>query len=296
MRRGSFIAPAAGILLLSSAVGASAQDAAEEPRRSGWYGGGGVGANWASNISQRGWNRDPLCYPTDACFDLDPRPEVSGYRWRYDIAAATGPVFELSAGFIAKRARVELAFGQMWNDLDQMFLSVTDYDGVAMDDRVGSTVTSDTSSSIDHSAVRMLTANAYYDFPAGSLVSPYLGAGVGPAFVTIAGVRFSDAYMDTAVNGEVYDPPLSFYNASQDDDLSGTTLAGHLHAGADFRIAARISVGLKLTYSMLGDIESRGGYDLHPAHAFDPDFEHHTTFAGARFWALMFTVKYFFGN
>ena len=162
----------------SSAAGASAQDAAEKPRRAGWYLGGGVGSNWASNITQSGWNWDPFCYPTDACFDLDPRPAGPGYRWHYDIAAATGPVFEVSAGFIAKRARVELAFGQKWNDLDQMFLSVTDYDGVAREDRIGSTVTSDTNSSIDHLAVRMLTVNAYYDFPAGSVVSPYLGAGV----------------------------------------------------------------------------------------------------------------------
>ena len=296
MRLASLIASAAGILMLSWATAASAQDTAEEPRRTGWYVGGGVGANSSSNISQSGWNRDPLCYPTDACFDLDPRPEVSGYRWHYDIAAATGSAFELSAGFIVKRARVELAFGQAWNDLDQMFLSVTDYDGVAMEDRVGSTVTSDTSSSIDHSAVRMLTVNAYYDFPAGSVVSPFLGAGAGPAFVTMAGVRFSDTYMDTAVNGDVYDPPLSFYNASQDDDLSGIALAGHLHAGADFRIADKTSVGLKLTYSMLGAIETSGGYDRHSAHAFDPDFEHYDTFAGARFWTLMLTVKYFFGN
>lgn len=47
---------------------------------------------------------------------------------------------------------------------------------------------------------------------------------------------------------------------------------------------------------MLGDIETSGGYDLHSAHAFDPDFEHHNTSAGARFWALMLTVKFFFGN
>ena len=296
MRLASFIASATGILVLSLATGASGQDAAEEPRRSGWYVGGGGGANWASNIAQSGWNLDPFCYPTGACFDLDPRPEVSGYRWHYDIAAATGPEFELSAGFITNRARVELAFRQKWNDLDQMFLSVTGYDGVAMEDRVGSTVTSDTSSSIDYLAVRMLTVNVYYDFTAGSVVSPYLGAGVGPAFVTVAGVRFSDMNTDTAVNGAVYEPPLSFYNAILDDDLSGTVLAGHLHAGADFRIADRTSLGLKLTYSMLGDIETSGGYDLHAAHAFDPDFEHHDTFAGARSLALMFTVKYFLGN
>ncbi len=295
MRLASFIASAAGILVLSSASGVSAQSAAEEPR-SGWYVGGGVGASWAANIAQSGWNRDPLCYPTDACFDQDPRPEMSGYRWRYDIAAASGPVFELSTGLIANRARVELSFGQKWNDLDQMFLSVTNYDGVAMEDRVDSTVTSDTRSSIDHLAVRMLTVNAYYDFPAGSVFAPYVGAGVGPAFVTVAGVRFSDMYMDTAVNGDVCDPPLSFYNASLDDDLSDTILAGHLHAGADFRIVDRTWLGLKLTYSMLGDIETSGGYDLHPGQALDPDFEHHDTFAGARSWTLTFTVKYVFDN
>ncbi len=295
MRLASFIASAAGMLVLSSASGVSAQGAAGEPR-SGWYVGGALGASWASNLMQSGWNRDPLCYPTDACFDLDPRPEVSGYRWQYDVAAATGPVFDLAAGLVANRARVELAFGQKWNDLDQMFLGVTDYDGVAMADRVGSTVTSDTSSSIDHLAVRMLTVNAYYDFPDWSVVSPYLGAGVGPAFVTAAGVRFSDMYRDTAVNGDAHDPPLSFYNASLDDDLSDTVLAGHLHAGADFRVADRTWLGLKLTYSMLGDIETSGRYDLHAAQAFDPDFEHHDTFAGARAWSLMLTVKYFFDN
>ena len=54
------------------------------------------------------------------------------------------PVFELSTGLFVDRARVELSFRQRWNDLDQMFLSVTNYEGVAMEDRVNSTVTSDT--------------------------------------------------------------------------------------------------------------------------------------------------------
>ena len=119
---------------------------------------------------------------------------------------------------------------------------------------------------------------------------------MGPAFVTVAGVRFSDEYRDTAVNSDVYDPPLSFYNTSLDDDLSDTVLAGHLHAGADVRIADRTWLGLKMTYSMLNDIETRGGYDLHAAHALDPDFEYHDTFAAARSWTLMFTGKYAFDN
>ena len=123
-----------------------------------------------------------------------------------------------------------------------------------------------------------------------------IGAGVGPAFVTVDGVRFSNMYTDMAVSGEAYEPPLSFYNSSLDDDLSGAMLAGLLHEGADFRIADNTLLGLKLTYSMLGDIETSGGYDLHAAHTFDPDFEHHDTFAGARSCALMLTVKYIFGN
>ena len=295
MRLASFLASCTGVLVLASASGASAQGAGDEPR-SGWYAGGGIGAAWASTIAQSGWNRDPLCYPTDACFDLDPRPEVSGYRWHYDVAAAAGAAFEVSAGLFANRARVEVAYGQRWNDLDQMFLGITDYDGVAMADRVGTTVTADTRASIDHLAVRMLTVNAYYDFPAGSAFAPYVGAGMGPAFVTVAGLHFSDMYRDTAADGDVYDPPLSFYNASVDADLSDTVLAGHLHAGADFRVADRLWLGLKLTYSLLADIEASGRYDLHPVNSLVPNFEHHETFAGARSWMLMLTAKYVFDN
>ena len=295
MRLAALIASCAGGLVLVSAAGASAQGAGGEPR-AGWYAAGGIGAVWASNMVQSGWNRDPLCYPTDACFDADPRPEVSGYRWHYDVAAAGGAAFEVAAGLFAGRSRVEVSYGQRWNDLDQMFLGVTDYDGAAMADRVGTTVTADTQSSIDQLAVRMLTVNAYYDIPAGPAFSPYVGAGVGPAFVTVAGVRFSDMYRDTAANGDVYDPPLSSYNARLDDDLSDTVLAGHVHAGADFRVADRIWLGLKLTWSLLGDIEASGGYDLHPANSLVPNFEHHDTFAGARSWLLMLTARYVFDN
>ena len=103
----SIIASAVGgILVLCSISGVAAQSGAGEPPRSGWYVGGGIGSNWASDLDQEGWNRDPLCYPTDLCFDADPVPEISGYRWHYDIDA--GAVFEISAGLIFDRARMEL--------------------------------------------------------------------------------------------------------------------------------------------------------------------------------------------
>ena len=220
MRLASFMAPAAcGMLVLSLASDAAAQSG---ERRSGWYIGGGVGANWASEIEQSGFNRDPLCYPTDACFDQDPRPEFPGYRWAYDLDSAAGPTFELAAGYALGRTRLELSFGQRRNDVDQMFSSVTTFDGIALEDRRNSTVTSNTTSSIDDLRVRTLAFNAYYDFRnAATGFSPYVGAGVGPAFVDVRGVRFSDEYFDTAGNGAAHDPPLSSYNASLDADFSG---------------------------------------------------------------------------
>ena len=297
MRLASLIAPAAcGILVLSSATDAAAQSGAGE-RRSGWYVGGGGGTTWASRIEQTGFNRDPLCYPTDACFDEDPRPEFPGYRWAYDLDATTGAMIELSAGYALDRARLELSFGQRRNDVDQMFRSVTTFDGTALADRRGSTVTSDTTSSIDNLTVRTLAVSAYYHFrDAAAAFSPYVGAGVGPAFVAVRGVRFSDEYFDTAANDAAYNPPLSSYNARLDDDFTGTVLAGHAHAGVDFGLNHRTALGVKLTYSMLGEIEYIGTYQQHAAHRFDPDFTHTDTFTGARYWSLQFTVRYVLGG
>ena len=79
-------------------------------------------------------------------------------------------------------------------------------------------------------------------------------------------------------------------------DLSDTVLAGHLHAGADYGLNAKTLLGLKLTYSMMGDIESTGGYSLHPFHERDPDFTNRNTFTGPHHWTLSFTVKFLFGN
>ena len=298
MRRASLIAAAlGGILVVCSASDALAQSSSGGSRRSGWYVGGGAGANWASDIEQKGFNRDPLCYPTDACFDEEPRPEFPGYRWAYDLDSAAGAVFELSAGYVLGRARLELSFGQRKNDVDQIFSGVTTFDGIALEDRRASTVTSNTQSSIDNLAVRTLAVNAYYDFRnAATGFSPYVGAGVGPAFVDIRGVRFSDEYFDTAGNGAAYDPPLSSYTASLDADFSDTVLAAHVHAGTEFGLNDRTALGVKLTYSVLGDVEYTGMYDQHAAHSFDPDFTHTDTFTAARYWSLLFTVRYVIGG
>ena len=296
MRLASLVAPVAcGILVLALASDAAAQSVGEQ--RSGWYIGGGVGGNWAPEIEQTGFNRDPLCYPTDACFDEDVRPEFPGYRWAYDLDSAADATFELSAGYLLERARIELSFGQRKNNVDQMFRSVTTFDGIALEDRRDSTVTSNTTSSIDNLTVRTLAANAYYDFPDAAFgFSPYVGAGVGPAFVDVRGVRFSDEYFDTAGNGVDHDPPLSSYNARLDDDYTDTVLAGHLHVGADFGMNERTALGVKATWSMLSDVEYTGTYDVHAAQRLDPDFTHTDTFTGTRYWSFQFTLRYAFGG
>ena len=192
-------------------------------------------------------------------------PEISGYRWRYDIDAAAGAVFEISTGLILNRTRLELSLAQRKNSLDQMFRSITDYDEMAMEERRGCSVVSNTESSIDTLTVRTLVLNAYYDFPGTYRgISPYLGAGLGPAFVEVSGVHFSSEYEDTSGNDQAHNPPLSFYNSRQDANLSNTVLAGHLHAGADYSLNDKTVLGLKLIYSMMGDIEASSGYSRHP--------------------------------
>ena len=162
MRFASFITSAVGgFLILCPIVGVAAQG----PSRSEWYLGGGIGSNWASDMSQEGWNRETTCYPTDGCFDADPVPELSGYRWRYDIAAAAGAVFEVSAGRFFDRTRLEFSLRQRENGLNQMFRSITEYDGTPLRERSGSSVVSTSQASIDHLTVRTLTLNAYYEFP-----------------------------------------------------------------------------------------------------------------------------------
>ena len=286
------------ILLVGPLSGAAAQSAAEgKAPRAGWYVGGSLGSHWAADMDQEGWNRDPLCYPTDACFDVDPVPEISGYRWRYDVIADVSAAFELSAGRLFDRTRLEFSFAQRKNGLDQRFRSITDYDGMPMDARRGSTVVSNTQASIDHLTVRTLSLNAYYDFPkAYRGMTPYLGGGLGPAFVTVAGVHFSNEYEDTAGAVPADYHPVSIYNSRQDDDLSDTVLAGHLYAGADYHLHDTTVLGLKLTYSMLGTIEAGSGYARHPLHARDPDFSNHNTFTGSRDWTLAVTVKFLLGN
>ena len=285
------------LFVLGSLTPAWAQHPAGGPPRSGWYLGGSIGATWSSELDQEGWNRDGICYPTDACFDADPIPSISGYRWSYALGASAGARYEFVLGRFFDHFRLEIALAQRRNDLNQMFRGISYFDGTPIGDRSGGAVVSNAQTSIDHLQVRTLALQAYYDFPvASSPVVPYLGIGAGPAFATVSGVRFSTRYEDTSAEAPPYDPPLSFYDSRQAEDLSDTVLAAHLHAGADYLLNDRTRLGVRVSYSMLGQVEATGGYSSHPWHAQDPEFLNHTRVSGARGWTLALTFKRRFGK
>lgn len=295
MRLALFVA--AWMLVLCPVAGRADENGAGSQRRTGWYWGAGAGANWAPDMDQRGSNRDRLCYPTDACFDQDPVPEVPGYRWRYDIDADPGAAFELAVGRFFGRARLEVSFAQRRNDLGQAFRSIAYSDGTPREPRTGATVVSPSETSLGDLATRTLSLNAYYDFPhAFGGVTPYLGVGLGLASVEVTGLKFSSSYADTSDSPPAYDPPLSFYGGSQDEDLSDRVFVAHLHAGADYPLNRDTLLGLKLTYSILGDIEDRGRYSVHPFHRWDPEFTNRTRFEELRSWTLTLAVKRRFGG
>ena len=274
------------------ATGSAAWAADEASARSGWYLGAGLGAVWGSGLKQEGWNRDAFCYPDAACFDEEPVPAVPGYRWRYDIALDSGTAFELSLGRFFGRTRLELAVAQRTNDTRQISTGIAYHDGASIQPRAGGTVASNGRGMIDRRRVRSITLDAYYDFPgAWGAITPYVGAGLGQASMEIAGVRFATDYRNVSAAAEVYKPPLSFYNSEQDEDLNDTAFVWRLHAGADYALSRRTSLGLRLTRSATGDFKDTGSYETHPMHGIDPAFTNTNAFSGERNWTLMFTFR-----
>ena len=264
-------------------------EAGAETGRSGWYVGGGIGANWTYQMDQVGWNRDTYCYPDFSCADKD----VQGYRWMYALDLDAGAAFEISVGRMFNRWRLELSAAQRNNAIAQKFKSITFLDGRVDTAPPGNTVTSNSMTRIDDLTTRTLSVNAYYDFTdVFERITPYVGVGLGVAFVEISGVHFSTRYEDTA------DPArdLSGFDSRQDADLSDTVFVGNFYTGADYNLTVETLLGMKLTYSLMGDIEHTGGYAMHPMHAQDPAFTNNNTFSGPRQFSVMFTVKYLFGD
>ena len=273
-------------------------EAGAEPGRSGWYVGGGIGVNWTSRMDQKGWNRDSYCYPDSGC---EPQgrssADIPGYRWMYNLNLDAGAAFEVSVGRMFNNWRLEFSAAQRNNAIQQQFKGITYLDGGLVpspaDNSPSRNVTSNSTARIDDLTTRTLSVNAYYDFTnVFERITPYVGVGLGVAFVEISGLHFSTSYEDTTNPAR----DLSAFNSTQNTDLSDTVLAGNVYAGTDYSLTDQTLLGVKLTYSIMDDIEHTGGYAMHPMHAQDPGFPNHNTFSGPRQFSVMFTVKYLFGD
>ena len=276
-------------------VFALSNNVSAETERSAWYVGGGIGVNWTGDMKQVGWNRDTYCYP-DSCDNHGLSQDISGvsipgYRWSYDLDVGVGSAFEIAVGRAFNRLRLEISAAQRKNDVDQQFTGITYLDGRPTYRRSEDNIRSNSMARIDDLTTRTLSFNAYYDFlDTLPRITPYLGVGLGVAFVKISGVHFSSDYKDTK------DPSrddLSFYNSRRDVDVTDTVLVGNLYAGTDYSLTDETLLGLKFTYSMMDDVEHTGGYLYHPV---GTNFTAHENFSGPRQWSVMMTVKYLFGD
>ena len=271
--------------------------ASAEAGRSGWYFSAGTGLALSSGMDQVGWNRDTVCYPTDPCFVADPVPALSGYRWRYAIDADAGTGFEVTFGRALGRLRLEVSASQSKNNIEQDFVSLEYLDGSPWTGREGTVVSNDVAS-IGDVSTRIVALNVYRDFSAAHrALTPYIGAGLGAAFVKVSDVKYTNDYQDTAESPPSYDPPLSFYNSITDVDYSAAVAAGRLHAGADYEVNDRMLLGAKLTYSLVDDIADTRAYASHPMQQEgDPPFTNQTTFDAAPSWSLTVTLKHRLGR
>lgn len=283
-------------------VFALSNDVSAETERSAWYVGGGIGVSWTGDMKQVGWNRDTYCYP-DSCVNPGLSQDISGvsvpgYRWSYDLDVGVGSAFEIAVGRAFNRLRLEISAAQRKNDVDQQFAGITFLDGrptstYSLPADKKDSVVSNGMAKIDDITTRTLSFNAYYDFlDTVPMMTPYLGVGLGVAFVKISGVYFSSDYKDLANPSQ----DLSRYNSRKDSDESDTVLVGNLYAGADYSLTDETLLGLKFTYSMMDDVEDTGDYLYHPVHADNPAFTSHENFSGPRQWSVMMTVKYLFGD
>ncbi len=288
MRSSSWKLSAIGAALgICAVIGAAGQSAAGEAKRSGWYIGAGVGLNWTSEMEQAGRNRDTICYPNNDCTGAAP----GGYRWYYDLPADGGAAFEISAGRMFDRARLELSLTERRNDVEQKFTGITYLDGSAIVPDPASNYTESAATEIDRLTVRTVSLNVYYDFPlAKSRLTPYLGAGVGVSFVKLSGLYYHSRYSCKDPSSNCERPEQ--YNSRQDVDLSDTVLSKSLHAGVDYRLNDSFLLGLKLSYGLVDDMEDKSGYSEHAV----PGLTSLTKISDMDHLSLMLALKYRFGD
>ena len=268
-------------------LAALGQALANEHRLSDWYLAAGAGVTSASGLEQTGRNRDTTCYPDDDCGHL-PGGAPAGYRWFYDLHANRGAAAEIAIGRHFGPVRLEVSLAQRRSGVEQEFTGITYLDGSRLMPAAESDYESTSSGSVDDLTTRTLSLNVYRDVPLGlSRITPYVGAGLGVSSVELSGLYYESRYRcrpDTPCD----DPGQ--YDGRQDGDVSDIVPSGHLHVGADMRLGEGLLLGLKLTYSVIGDVEDRGAYAFHRV----PGLTGVTEISDIRQWSLMFGVRYRF--
>ena len=280
------------IAVLAGCASAGLTTVAETPS---WYVTTSIGYGQKSGMDQVGSNRDTFCYPTEACFLETPVPRVPGYRWRYAIDLDAGSGFELGVGRELDNWRFELTAVSAAHDTTQTFTAIEYLDGSPLLPGDG-TVFADIEATIDHVATATFALSVSRKASVGRM-NAYFGAGAGRALVVVRGLRFRANYRsDSAAQ---FDPPLSFYDSRQHDDLFTYTLHMLIHVGAEYPLNDRIHLGARLTYSHVGDIRDRSSYRDHPMHGEQDsftDFKNENTFDAASGWQVSATFRYRLGR
>ena len=261
------------------ALGGAAH-AGDAAARSGFYVGAGAGASWLGDFRQQGRNREMECY-YDNCTSP---PSHGGYRWNYAVDTDAGFQYDLAAGWIWKRLRLEVAAGQSRNGATHSFRGQSFLNGGSPGNR-NVRDANESDSGIDRVEIRSLFASVYYDFAERDGLVPYLGVGVGKADVTVERVRFSSIFIN--------DPPDDRRRIIQDTDMGDSNYAWQAHAGFDYRVRRNLLAGLKLTYTDLKDFSDTKLYNEHTR---EPNLTNTTRFAGMSRWSALFTLKYLFGR
>ncbi len=258
---------------------------AGEHQTSGWYLETGAGVTRTAGMEQSGWNRDTTCYPDDDCGHLT-GGAPTGYRWFYDLRADRGTAAEIAIGRHLGPWRLEAALTQRRNGVGQAFTGITYLDGSRLMPAADSDYESSSTGSVDDLTTRTVSLNAYRDVRIKeSPVTPYVGAGLGISFVELAGLYYESMYrckVDVACD----DPGQ--YDGRQDVAVSDVVPSGHLYVGADMAIGPKFLLDLKLSYSVIGDIEDEDAYAFHKV----PGLTSTASVSGIRQWSLMLGVRY----
>ena len=262
---------------------------AGEHQPSGWYLATGAGVTRAAGMEQSGWNRDTTCYPNDDCGHLT-GGAPTGYRWFYDLRADRGTAAEIAIGRRLGPLRLEAALTQRRNGVGQAFTGITYLDGSRLMPAADSDYESSSTRSVDDLTTRTLSLNAYHDVRiVESPITPYVGAGLGISFVELAGLYYESMYHCKA---DVACDDPGQYDGRQDVAVSDVVPSGHLYVGANMAINPKFLVDLKLSYSMVGDIEDEDAYAFHKV----PNLTSTTSVSDIRQWSLMLGVRYGLGR